>query len=448
MEKLKKNIIIVGGGISGLSLLHYLKIKYYFQEGVKITLLEKDNHLGGTIRTVLRNGCLFETGPNGFLDSKPRTLGFIKELGIENKIVQADERAKIRYISINNRLYPLPSNPKEFLSFKLLNGLQKLRVLGELFFFRGNNPKETVYNFGKRRLGKQFAEIFLDPMVSGIYGGDARKTVLKEAFPKIYELEQEHGSLFKALFKLKGKKSGMPKGTLTSFEGGMSIVINALAERYKDHILLDQEIKTISSRENQYIVYSNNTQYVADELYLSTPAYVTSSLLNSIDPSLAEDLKNITYAPMAVVGLVFSKDAFRESPKGFGYLIPSLEKKEILGVLFDSNIFPDRCSEDKMMFRIMIGGMRHLDILKKSKEALIQLALKEIQAQFTVTKPPEEEFFTAWPKAIPQYDAQYVDIKSRMEQKLTNFLKLHIVSNYYGGVAFNDCIENSYQTAQ
>ncbi len=448
MEKLKKNIIIVGGGISGLSLLHYLKIKYYFQEDVKITLLEKEGHLGGTIKTLSRNGCLFETGPNGFLDSKPKTLEFIKELGIENELVRADEQAKIRYISSNNTLYPLPTSPKEFLSFKLLNGLQKLRIVGELISSRGNNPKETVYNFGRRRLGKQFAEIFLDPMVSGVYGGDARKTVLKEAFPKIYELEQEHGSLFKAMFKLKGEKSGMPKGVLTSFNGGMSTVIKTLAERYQAQILLNQEIKTISTHKSQYIIYSGSSQYVADEVFFCAPAYVTATLLENIDQPLVDALRSITYAPMAVVGLVFSKDVFTECPKGFGYLIPSLEKKEILGILFDSNIFPDRCPKDKIIFRIMIGGVKHPDIFKKPKEYLVEMAVKEIKTQFNVTGSFEKSFFTAWHKAIPQYNVEYVESKKCIKARLESLPNLHIVSNYCGGVSFNDCIENAYWSAQ
>ncbi len=448
MEKIKKNIVIIGGGISGLSLLHYLKIKYYFQKNVTITLLEKENRLGGTIDTLSQKDCLFETGPNGFLDSKPRTLEFIKELGLEDKLMRADAQAKIRYISVHNQLHALPTSPKEFLNFKLLNGLQKLRIAGEFISCRGNNPKETVYAFGQRRLGKRFAEIFLDPMVSGVYGGDARQTVLKEAFPKIYALEQKYGSLFKAMFKLKGSNSGMPKGVLTSFQGGMSTVIKALANRYKSHICLNQKIKTISKREDKYIIYSEHSQYVVDEIFLSTPAYVTAQLLKHIDGALFEALQNITYAPMAVIGFVFSKEAFAEHPKGFGYLIPSMEKKEILGILFDSNIFPERCADNKIIFRVMMGGMHYPDILKKSKDELVQMAYKEIVNQLKAVQPFEESFFIAWEKAIPQYNISYVESKKVIKECLSKLVNMHIVSNYYGGISFNDCIENAYQAVQ
>jgi len=448
----QKNIIIIGGGISGLALLHYLKIKYYFRNDVSITLLEKNDYLGGTIRSLSHKEYLFETGPNGFLDSKPRTLDFIQELGLEGSFVRASDDAKIRYISVNNTLHALPSNPKEFLKFKLLNPWQKLRILGEMIAPRGKNFKETAYDFGMRRLGQRFSEIFLDPMVSGVYGGDARRTVVSAAFPRIYELEQEYGSLIKAMLYLKKKKKasggGMPKGTLTSFNGGMSVVINTLGQRYKGHIQLQQDIQTVSRRDDQYIIYSGTTQYVADELFLCTPAYVTGDLIKNLDQELADDLRKITYAPMAVVGLVFSKEAFAQCPKGFGYLIPSLEKNEVLGVLFDSNIFPHRCPDHQIMLRIMMGGVRHPDILRKSKEDLTQVAIKEVSTQFKVTKKPDETFFTSWTNAIPQYDAQYVDIMNRMDKKLEKMAHFEIVANYRGGVSFNDCIESAYQKAQ
>ncbi|VAX36493.1 Protoporphyrinogen IX oxidase, aerobic, HemY, partial [hydrothermal vent metagenome] len=343
--KNKKKIIIIGGGISGLATLHYLKIKHYFNKNVDVQLLEKRDHVGGTIRSIESNGYLFETGPNGFLDNKPRTLEFIKELNLEGDVIHADESAKMRYISVSNTLHKFPTNPKDFFSFKLLNPLQKLRILGEITTPRGRNVYETVYDFGKRRLGKRFVEIFLDPMVSGIYGGDVHQTILSAAFPRIHQLEQEYGSLFRAMGKLKRKRKqktadtiGAPTGTLTSFEKGMTQIIDTLKSRYQKSIFLNQQVQTISVRQKQYIIYSGNKQYVADEIFLSVPAYEAASLIKGIDQNLTKNLTEITYAPMAVIGLVFPKNTFDQALEGFGYLIPSLEKKEVLGVLFDSNI--------------------------------------------------------------------------------------------------------------
>ena len=254
---MKKQIVIVGGGISGLTLLHYLKQNH---GNADIVLLEKNDHLGGTIQSLKRQRCLFETGPNGFLDSKPRTLEFIKELGLEDSLIRADEVSKVRYISANNALHPLPTDPRSFLSSKLLNPLEKVRILGEFFVPRGKDPDETVYDFGKRRLGEGFSQVFLDPMVSGVFGGDAQKTNLKAAFPRIHQLEQEYGSLFKAMIKIRktkkaeekneNKAMGSPTGTLTSLRAGLSQIIEAIENRYSGSICFNSQVETVFFKED------------------------------------------------------------------------------------------------------------------------------------------------------------------------------------------------------
>jgi len=455
---MSKQIVIIGGGISGLALLHFLKHKYAGQDDVVIQLLEKNDSLGGTICSIRKNDCLFETGPNGFLDSKPRTLEFIKELGLEASLVRADEQSKIRYLSVNNRLHVLPMNPGAFLSFSLLNPIEKLRVLGEFFQPRQDIPMETVYDFGERRLGEKFSQIFLDPMVSGVYGGDARQAVLKAVFPRIHEIEQEYGSLFKGLIKIRKQKKaqnkdkgsmGGPSGTLTSFRAGVLELIEAVWRRYPESICLNQEVRSIEQQSDQYRVFTaNGSSFDADELFVSAPAYAAASMVKDIDPVLSGALERIEYAPMAVVGLVYNKSDFSKLPRGYGYLVPSTEHKEILGVLFEGNIFPGRCREDQVLFRMMIGGARHPDILRKSKDALLSLAQKEIGSLgflSDVPIPPVETFFIPWSKAIPQYNARYCASLNVIEERLAQRTNLHLVANYLKGVSLNDCIESAYQ---
>ncbi len=447
------NIIIVGGGISGLATLHFLKQKFAHRSDVSILLLEKNSHAGGTIQSIRQNGYLFETGPNGFLNNKPRTIEFFESLGLKDDLMEASPEAKSRYIALKNKLYPIPTDPKAFLSTPLLNPFEKARVLKEVFIPKGSNPQESIFEFGQRRLGKRFAEIFLDAMVAGIYGGDARAINLKAAFPRIYNLEQEYGSLFKAMFALKKEKKasknlGMPSGLLTSFRNGMGQGIEALTQRYKEHILFNQEVRSITFKQNQWTVEASGQSFVADELFLCCPSHSAAAMLQNSQPKIAQLLQKIYYAPIAVVGLGFSLTDFKERPKGFGFLIPSLEKKEILGVLFDSNIFSGRAPEDKILFRIMLGGARSPNILERSQEELIQIAFKEIQNYFGVKNPPQETFFKAWPKAIPQYNLSCVSLQEELERQLSALPSAHIIANYWKGISLNDCIENAFQIVQ
>ena len=441
------NIIIIGGGISGLSTLHFLKKKYAGRSEIDIKLLEKNDYAGGTIRSIERNGCFFETGPDGFLNNKPRTLDFIEEIGLRKDLIKARPEAKVRFISLKNRLYPLPANPKDFLISSLLNPLDKMRILGEILIPKCSNPQESIFDFGQRRLGKKFAKIFLDAMVSGIYGGDAHQLNLKAAFPRIYALEQEYGSLFKAMFALKGK-GGMPEGVLTSLNNGMGEIVQILSQKYKENILLKTEVKSMAMVSGGFKVESSKETFWANEIFLCSPAYSTASIVKNSNPKMAALLEGIYYAPMAVVGLVFALKDFKQKPRGFGFLVPSSEKKAVLGVLFESNIFPGRCPEDHILFRVMIGGSHFPDILKKSREELTQMAVHEIKNYFFIPQAPKETFFVVWPRAIPQYDAKYVQILSSLEEELKDIPNLHVVSNFLKGIAMNDCIENAYQVAQ
>ena len=450
-----KQIIIIGGGISGLSLLHYLKIKYYFQQNVQILLLEENNNLGGTIRSVKKGNYIFEVGPNGFVDSKPQTFQLIKDLNLEAELIKADSAAQLRFVSYHNRLHKFPKSIPEFFTTGLLNPLDKIRFLFEPFVAKGTNAKETIYAFGKRRIGTNFSKNFLDPMVTGIYGGKAEEIVLQEAFPVIHELEQKFGSLVKAMvqinkYKKSGKEapSGLPKGVIHSFKNGMEQIVQALGERYKENIRLNEHVLSVHFKDNQYVVNSHSAQYKADELFISTPAYVAGKLLETLDQELAAELNKIYYAPIALSGFIFDKSSFEKKPEGFGYLIPSAENKEILGVLFESNIFPNRCGPDQILIRVMAGGARHPNILERSREEILKAALEEIQNQFPFKNKPIETFFIPIHKAIPQYDIQYTEIKTRIVNKLQKYSNLHLVANYWKGVAFNDCIESAFQAAQ
>lgn len=444
---MKKRIIIAGGGISGLSLLHYLRQEYKDQADVSIQLLEEKPSPGGTINSVARDGYLFEEGPNGFLDSKPRTLELIRELSLDSELVKAEDNAANRFVVYQHKLYPIPDSPRKFFQTPLLNPIEKFRVLSEPWIRPRQISGETVFEFGCRRLGKKFTEVFLDAFVTGVFAGDSKRLHLASAFPRIHQLEQEYGSLFKAMLSLK-KKGGSPRGVLRSFRMGMSTIIRRLAESYASNIVTDARVEKLIKSESEYKVITGKQEYTADIFISAMPAHSLAPLLRDVNPYVGKELAMIDYVPVVVVGLGFNVTKQSSGlPKGFGYLIPSREKSKVLGVLFESCVFDGRATEGKFFARVLIGGARFRKVLDLSDQELIHLAKEEILWHFPAFGEPINVFIKRCEKAIPQYDPEHQNRLNQISVELKKSPQLYLHGNYLRGIAFNDCIENSYRLA-
>jgi len=457
MEQVKKkDILIIGGGITGLSLLHFLARRYEKRNDVTIRLFERGAVAGGTIHSERIEGGLFESGPNGFLGIKERTRELIEDMGLQDSIITAQE-GLARYVNVRHTLYKVPMDPKAFLKSRLLSSFAKLRLLFEVLVKSKAVADESVYDFAKRRFGVQAAELLFDPVVSGVYAGDARKILTMSAFPKLLQWEAQYGSILKAAIKEKKKNAERPK--LYSFTDGMGQLTTAIAARHQKHLCLNSEITKVFHRDDRYVVSTKNDNFKADELYICTPAHVTSGLLKHLDTQISADLRLFNYAPVVVVGMLAPKNVFVKAPEGYGYLNPSGQNKEVLGVLFESNIFPQRAEGQDILLRLMMGGVRHAEVPSRSKKELLDLAFEEIETHFptrgktALTKIHLREvarhvWLRVWDKAIPQYDQLNMEMNAQLNAKLKRFRDLYLLGNYRNGVAFNDCIENAYQACQ
>jgi len=402
-----KKIAIIGGGISGLCVLHYLK--QHLGDGAHITLFEREATTGGTIRSFQKDSCLFEWGPNGFLDNQPATLQLIEELGLRDQLIEADNKANRRYIQIKEKLYPVPSGFPSFIQTPLIPLKDKWTLVKGLFK-KNVSTDNSIYNYISQRFSPLIAETLIDPFISGISAGDIKRLHMASAFPKF-------------------KRKGFKKPCMLSFKGGMGTITEALAQRYKKYIQTDSEILSIPSDNNITI--------------LATPAYVAAQIIGNMNPALREALDQISYAPIAVAGLVFKKDAFKRIPDGFGYLIPSKEKKDVLGVLIESNVFSGRAGKDEIMLRVMLGGAHHPGIINDGPEQILSRVTREIDTVYGLFSNPVESFVKLWPKAIPQYEMNYPRLRQSIAQESQKTPGLHLCANYLDGISFNDCINNA-----
>jgi len=402
-----KSIAIIGGGISGLAVLHYLKQR--FGDSADITLFEREALVGGTVRSFKKDSCLFEWGPNGFLDNQPATLQLIKELALTGQLIEANSSSHRRYIQIKEDLHAVPAGPLDLISTPLLPLKDKCSLITGLFK-KNISTDLSIYDYVSQRFSSTIAESLIDPFISGVYAGDIKRLHMASAFPKL-------------------KRNGFKKNRMLSFKGGMTEIIEALNKRYKKNIQTNTEI--------------SSDQIKAGIIIVATPAYAAAKIVESLNPALGRLLDQIPYAPVAVAGLLFKKESFKKMPDGFGYLIPSKANKDVLGVLIESNVYANRASDDHVMMRVMLGGAHHPAIINDNEEQIIAKAIKEIDSVYGLIANPIETFVKQWPKAIPQYEINYPKWRQSVSEECAKTPALYLCANYLDGVSFNDCINNA-----
>lgn len=447
-----KRITVVGGGISGLTVAYALVNSSQFE----VTVLEEDSRPGGKIWTDRAEGFLCEKGVNGFLDNKPKTLELCKNLGMD--VLRSNENAKRRFIFSDGKLNALPESPLSFLKSGLMSWHGKLRMVYELIAPKGPED-ETVADFVIRRLGKEGLEKLVDPMTSGIFAGDPYRMSIKSCFPRIKELELAHGSLIRALIKIKKerKKTGGPEagpgpgGNLTSFYNGAQVIIDALAEKLGGRIRLGVSVRGIARRGgkkcNSYKLHTSEGTIDSDIVVLASPAYASAGILKEFDVNLSKTIFEIPYAPVSVVCFGYKREKVLHSLKGFGFLIPHREGRKILGTLWDSSIFPNRAPESHVLLRSMVGGAKSPELAMLEDDKLINMVFDELSPLLSLREEPDMVRVYRWERAIPQYVMGHSEKLEYIGERLKSYPGLYLTGNAYRGVGMNDCIENGYKIA-
>ena len=435
-------IAIVGGGISGLATAFYLR---HQNPEIEVTIFESAPKLGGKMLTQSVGGFQFEEGSNGFLSNKPDTLELVKLAGCDELLMRSNDNARIRFI-YKDFLCRLPETPGAFLKTPLLSLWGKLRVAGEFFIApKKNEDDETLQSFGYRRVGHEMTDVFLDAMVAGIFASKPDKISVNAAFPAVVKLEREYGGLFKGM-RAKKKKEAGPGGVLMSFKKGVSSFITKLSEACGAEIFLGKEVKHLEKTSQGYRIQAEGIDMLFDKVILSTPAYVSAKLVEALDMRMSEQLLDIEYSPISVVGLGY--DTMQHDLQGFGLLTTTSANVNVLGVLWDSSIFPDRAPQGKKSVRVMIGGQRNPELALRSDAELVSTALDGIKTTMGVTDHPTITYVKRYEKGIPNYGVGHLEKMEALFKRVDAMEGLYLNSNAYYGVGLNDCVGNSKKCAQ
>jgi oxygen-dependent protoporphyrinogen oxidase len=462
-------VVIAGGGIAGLAVAHALRKE---SPQAEVIVLEGHERPGGNIRTENINGYLCECGPDGFLDSAPATLALVDEVGLTDRLLRSRDEARRRFIFRRGRLREVPASPLTFAATRLLSTTGKLRVAMEPFARRQPDRDESIYDFAARRIGHEAARVMVGSMVSGVFAGDANALSLRSCFPKMWEMERDYGSLFRALVAKRKRRQppgsiGTPVGTLTSFTGGMEDLVRALVSSLGDRVRTGTPVTALRERDRAlspvrpggaraFTVLARDRPIEADALVLAGPAPASAGLVEPFDPALASLMSSIPGAPLAVVCLGYDEAALtadRGVLDGFGFLVPRGEVTSsgrgprILGALWETSIYPGRAPGGKALLRVMIGGATDPEIVDLDETQLLSIVLVDLQRTMGLQLAPEFVHVVRHRRGIPQYTIGHRARMALLDARLRRHPGLFVAGNSYEGVSINACIEAAPQIA-
>lgn len=461
-----KRVVVVGGGVTGLTTAFDVR-EAAAAAGldVEVVVLEATHRAGGNIRTERTDGYIIENGPNGFLDNAPTTVELVHRLRLDDQLQPANESAGRRFIYRDGSLHEAPTGPLSFLRSPLLSLPGRLRVLGEPFARpRPRGVDESIHDFASRRIGSEAASVLVDAMVSGVFAGDAQDLSLQSSFPKLANMEAEHGGLVRAMVaRMKERRADLtrrgdpagPGGTLTSFRMGMDTLIHGLVEALGEGVLrTDSPVVAIERDASQprdggrpwQVRLSDGSELAADAVVVAIPSPRAAPLLEHTDAVLAEAAGEIGTAGLAVVATAF--DASRIPPvDGFGFLVPRGEDLRILGCLWDSSIFPGRAPEGKVLVRSMIGGAHDPAAVSEHEDVLLRHVRHDLATTMGTEAEPELTRVYRWPLGIGQYTVGHAARLDRIHERLRAHPGLWVGGSSYYGVSMNACIEKSRDQA-
>ncbi|HEU6448064.1 MAG TPA: protoporphyrinogen oxidase [Verrucomicrobiae bacterium] len=444
-----KSVAVIGAGITGLTAAFYLK-----RNGVAVTVYETAERAGGVIRSARQNGFLAEFGPNSILETSPKIPRLISDLKLESRRLYPSAAAKNRYLVCRQQLVTVPSSQKDFLTTKLFSAKSKLSLLREPFLpARRDGKDESVAEFVRRRLNQEFLERAVDALVAGIYAGDVEKLSVKQAFPKLFEVEQKFGSLIKGqLFgpgqRKEGEEVSRRDAKMFSFDEGLQVLTDKLRDELDDAIRFGISIEKISKTANGWTISSRDFSAEHSAAIFCGNAYTLAKMqIESAQTVSTAIFSEIRYAPVASIVLGFRREDIAHPLDGFGMLIPKIEGRKILGTIFSSSLFPDRAPQNFVTLTSYAGGERQPELASLAGERLLELVLADLRELLGVNGKPQFQHVAFFPKAIPQYNVGYEKFKSRLSEIEAQEPGLFFAGCYRNGVSLGDSIVSGRNVA-
>jgi len=448
-----KRLAIVGGGISGLAAAYALEEKRRAGVEVEYVLYEASARFGGVLVTDKVDGCILEAGADSFLTEKPWAIELCKKIGLGDQLIGSNDADRKTYILVKGKLIEMPDGLMFMIPTKLtptvmspLFSMQaKLRMAREWFHPpRKATEDETVAAFVERHYGPEMVDRLADPLLSGVYGGEASQLSVRAVLPRFAEMEAKHGSLGRAMLAARAAMARAPKTKprplFTSLQEGMQQMVDALvAALDASSLKTGTPVQAISPEAGGWVVSAGLQSDQFDSVIVALPTHAAAALLQR-SPDLAAELAAIQYSSSVTVALGYGKQVRDALPPGFGFLVPRSEGKRILAATFVHNKFPHRAPDDRAILRCFLGGARGEQMLALSEDQILIIVRQELQQILSLKAEPLFTRVFKWKGAMAQYGVGHLDRLDRIETLRKKLPGLALAGNGYSGIGVPDCV--------
>ena len=452
-------VVIIGGGISGLSAAYYLA-----RRGIPSTLIEPRARLGGVIQTEYIDGCTVEAGPDSFISAKPAAMELIRELGLADQVIGSNDFSRKTYVWKRGKLVPLPeglmmmvpTRIMPLLATPLLSWGTKARMGMELL--KAPEPPrgdQSVAEFIEEHYGEEAVDYLAEPLLSGIYGGNPRELSVTSVLPRFVALAQQYGSLTRGVLaeRAKARRSANANGSAAplfrTLKNGLSQMIEALTASIQDAATVRRaKAQTVERAENGYRVRVDGEWIAAEHLIIATEAHNASVLVRNVDERLGELLCQVPYSSSMTVALGFDAKDFAQPPEGHGFLVPKKERRRLMACTWVGAKFPYRVPDGKIVARCFLGGMDDAAVLGESDDTVTAVVREELRVIAGVEAQPTFTRVSRWPQSMAQYTVGHPDRLKEIEARAAALPGLHLAGNAYEGIGIPDCIRLGKRAAE
>jgi oxygen-dependent protoporphyrinogen oxidase len=443
---MNNRVLIIGGGISGLSAAYYLN-----KAGFRATIVEKSPTAGGVMRTERIQGCTIETGPDSFLAAKPWAMELIREVGLADQVIDSNDHLRVTYVLRNGKLVPLPdgmmmmvpTKVMPLVSTPLLGWGTKIRMGLETFRKpSGPRPDRSVAEFILDHFGREALDYLTEPLLSGVFGGDPNLLSVDSVLTRFVEIESKYGSLSRGVLAAPKPNGGGKGGSLfRALKNGFGSLTERLVPSSD---ILNGEAQAIVRSGSGYRIRVNDDWVEAEKVFVATPAYAAGDLLMPLSGPLSTLLHSIPYNSSITMSLGFDKATFGPPPIGFGFLVPKLERKHLKACTWVNNKFNHRAADDKILLRCFFG----LDAMSLDDESLIASALEELGQITGLRAKPVFSRVTRWKDSMAQYTVGHAQRLEQISELMKDLPGITLGGNGYRGIGVPDCIHSGKQAAE